>query len=99
MFTQRPDGSIIVGDSHSYDVTMPPFLAESTSDILLQRIGNVLGGGTLTVVERWQGVYASSGLQPYLIAEPEPSVTVVSVTSGVGMTIGLGLAPRVFASF
>jgi FAD dependent oxidoreductase TIGR03364 len=99
MFTQRPDGSIIVGDSHAYDVSMPPFLAESTAKILLRRVSDVLGGGRLRVVERWQGVYASSALQPYLITEPEPSVTVVTVTSGVGMTISLGLAPRVFDSF
>ncbi len=95
MFTQRPDGSIIVGDSHAYGVTMPPFLLESTADILLKRISDVLGGGLLRVVERWQGIYASSALQPYLVAAPEPSVTVVTVTSGVGMTIALGLAQRV----
>jgi FAD dependent oxidoreductase TIGR03364 len=114
MFTQRPDGSIIVGDSHAYDATMPPFLAEPTADILLRRISDVLGGGShgvgsrgagsrgagrLRVVERWQGVYASSALHPYLIAEPETGVTAVAVTSGVGMTISLGLAPRVFDSF
>jgi FAD dependent oxidoreductase TIGR03364 len=96
MFTQRPDGSLIVGDSHAYDVTMAPFLAEPTSDLLLRRISDVLGAGRFDVIERWQGVYASSALQPYLVDEPEPGVTVVSVTSGVGMTISLGLAPRVF---
>jgi len=98
MFTQRRDGSLIVGDSHTYDVTTTPFLAEPTFDVLLQRISDVLGGGRLEVIERWQGVYASSALRPYLIDEPEPGVTVVSVTSGVGMTIALGLAPRVFDS-
>jgi FAD dependent oxidoreductase TIGR03364 len=98
MFTQRPDGSLIVGDSHAYDVTMTPFLDEQTSTVLLNRISGVLGTGRLDVIERWQGVYASSALHPFFIDEPEGGVTVVSVTSGVGMTIALGLAPRVLDS-
>lgn len=99
MFTQRPDGTIIAGDSHSYDLTMAPFLAESTWDVLLERIRRVLGVERLEVVERWQGVYASSPQHPYLVAEPEPGVTAVSITSGVGMTISFGVAASVFASF
>jgi hypothetical protein len=98
MFTQRPDGTIIAGDSHAYGLTMAPFLAEDTWDVLLDRIRRVLGVERLEVVERWQGVYASSPQHPYLIAEPEPGVTAVSVTSGVGMTISLGLAAKVFAA-
>lgn len=95
MFTQRPDGTIIVGDSHRYEPTMDPFLAESTSDVLLQRVAEVLGTGPLRVVERWQGVYAHSQAAPYLVTEVADGVTAVSVTSGVGMTISLGLAERV----
>lgn len=107
MFTQRPDGSIIAGDSHRYSATMDPFLAEQTTDALLARIAQVLGvdgspadlrqPAGLRVVERWQGVYASSATQPYLVAEIAPGVTAVSVTSGVGMTISFGLARRFFA--
>jgi hypothetical protein len=72
--------------------------------VLLERVSQVLGFGhlgvgRLEVVQRWQGVYASSPRHPYLVAEPEPGVTAVSVTSGVGMTISFGLASRVFASF
>lgn len=98
MFTQRPDGSIIVGDSHAYDLTMAPFLADATWNVLLDRIRRVLGVQRLEVVERWQGVYASSPLHPYLVAEPEPGVTAVSITSGVGMTISFGVAAQVFAA-
>jgi FAD dependent oxidoreductase TIGR03364 len=99
MFTQRPDGTLIVGDSHRYGVTQDPFLAEPTSDILLGAIATILGVPTLRVVERWQGVYASSARQPFLIAEPAAGVTVATVTSGVGMTISLGLAEKTFGTF
>lgn len=98
MFTQRPDGTLIVGDSHAYGPTHAPFLAESTTDILLDAVTELLGV-ELSVVERWQGVYASSARQPFLIAEPMPGVTAAIVTSGVGMTISLGLADKTFSTF
>ncbi|AJT43023.1 hypothetical protein UM93_09800 [Psychromicrobium lacuslunae] len=97
MFTQRPDGSLIVGDSHRLAETMDPFLAESVSELLLDRVAALLGVAQLTVLERWQGIYASSPLQPYLVSTVAPGVTLVSVTSGVGMTISFGLAQRVLA--
>ena len=98
MFTQRPDGTLLVGDSHHYGATVDPFFSDSTSEILLERISSVLGVHELEILERWQGIYASSTKQPYLVAEPEPGVTVVCVTSGVGMTISFGLARRVCES-
>jgi glycine/D-amino acid oxidase-like deaminating enzyme len=98
MFTQRPDGTVIVGDSHRYATTMDPFVAESTSELLIREIEAILGVRELRVIERWQGVYASSAQRPYLIAEPIPGVTVVSVTSGVGMTISFGLAEKTWAA-
>ena len=75
------------GDSHRYDLTMDPFQREATTGLLLDRIGSVLGVEEPRVVERWQGVYASSPQHPYLRHEVAPGVTAVSITSGVGMTI------------
>jgi D-hydroxyproline dehydrogenase subunit beta len=98
MFTQRPNGTLIVGDSHRYATTMDPFQAEATSGILLAEIERILGVSELRVRERWQGVYASSPQQPFLIEEVAPGVTVAIVTSGVGMTISFGLAEKTFAT-
>ncbi|MBI5161302.1 MAG: TIGR03364 family FAD-dependent oxidoreductase [Micrococcales bacterium] len=95
MFTQRPDGSLIVGDSHAYDLAHPPFLDETTSQTLLAEIARILDVPGLRVLQRWQGVYASSARQPFLVAHPQPGLTVVTISSGVGMTIALGLAQRV----
>ncbi len=99
MFTQRPDGTLIVGDSHRYGATHDPFLAEAISTTLLDAVAQILGVPDLRVIERWQGVYASSPRQPFVIAEAEPGVTAAIVTSGVGMTISLGLAELTFAGF
>ncbi|MDQ1569581.1 MAG: hypothetical protein QOF79_255 [Actinomycetota bacterium] len=96
MFTQRPDGTVIVGDSHRYATTMDPFQGEATSSTLFDEIAGILGVPSVKVIQRWQGIYASSVRAPFLIAEPLPGVTTAIVTSGVGMTISFGLAAKTF---
>ncbi|MFE9423981.1 TIGR03364 family FAD-dependent oxidoreductase [Kitasatospora sp. NPDC006697] len=94
MFTQRPDGTLTIGDTHVYDTT-PEFFDEEHLDAHVQReIAGLLGVERLTVLERWRGVYAS-GTEPFLIESPVEGVHVVSVTSGVGMTTALGLGAEV----
>ncbi|KHL04535.1 hypothetical protein LK10_04840 [Sinomonas humi] len=95
MLTQRPDGTLLIGDSHVTLGTMPPFLEEATSTTLLASAAQLLGVERLTVRQRWQGVYASAPQAPYLVADVAPGVTAVSVTSGIGMTISHGLAQKV----
>lgn len=94
MCTQRPDGAIVLGDTHHYARTHSPFDDEDVTELLL-REGARLFGAPLTVRRRWQGVYAHSTVTDFLIAAPQPDVRVVSVTSGIGMTTALGLAPAV----
>jgi FAD dependent oxidoreductase TIGR03364 len=94
MFTQRPDGTLLLGDSHDYGKSVPPFLQESTTSLLLDRIQAVLGVESLAVKERWQGIYASSDVGPLLVADVTPGVTAVSVTAGIGMTVSFGVAER-----
>jgi D-hydroxyproline dehydrogenase subunit beta len=96
MLTQRPDGSLLVGDSHAYDLTLGPFLEESTSETLLAAVAQLLGEDGFRIRQRWLGIYASAP-DPYLVAHPAPGLTVVSVTSGVGMTISHGLAHRTWS--
>ena len=94
MLTQRPDGSVVLGDTHHYDRTHQPFDDEGVAELLL-REGSRLLGAKLTVRRRWRGIYAESPATDFLIAQPHPGTRVVSVTSGIGMTTGLGLAPAV----
>ena len=96
MFTQRPDGTLIIGDSHHTDRTVEPFLDEAVTETLRTESARVMGLDELRIIERWQGVYASSPLHPYLAAEPEERLSVRIVTSGVGMTLAHGLARRHF---
>jgi FAD dependent oxidoreductase TIGR03364 len=93
MLTQRPDGRLVIGDTHHYGVTEDPFEDEASDDLVLREMERLLGA-PLTVRRRWRGVYASSPKAPFLVTEPVPGVTVASVTTGIGMTTALGLAKR-----
>ncbi len=88
-----------MGASHHTETTQDPFLVEQTQDTLLSTAGKLLGMGNYTALQRWQGIYASSPQQSFLIKELSPKVTAVSVTSGIGMTISLGLAKKTFSQF
>jgi FAD dependent oxidoreductase TIGR03364 len=94
MYTQRPDGSLLVGDTHRLGSDVPPFQSEEAFELLLERACALFGTDRLRVRERWQGVYASAP-DEFLVAAPQPDVRVVSVMTGIGMTTGLGLADRV----
>lgn len=95
MYTERPDGTLIVGDTHYRGTAIEPFQDEEAF-ALLEELGADLFGAPLRVRQRWQGVYANAP-EDFLIATPLDGVRVVSVTTGIGMTTGLGLADRVVA--
>ena len=94
MLTQRPDGSVVLGDTHHYERTSSPFDDESVAGLVL-REGERLSGRPVTVRRRWRGVYASSETTDFVTAAADARTHVVSVTSGIGMTTALGLAPAV----
>lgn len=91
MFTRRPDGTLLLGDSHVYDITMPPFQEEWMTDRLVGEISTIIGR-PLEVTQRWQGVYASSPQTALLVEDVDDVIRCISVTSGIGMTLSFGLA-------
>lgn len=97
MFTQQADGTLLVGDSHMSFDAAPPFLAERCSQMLLDEVAALLGVRQLEVLERWQGLYATSQRQDILCEQPLPGVTALTVTTGTGMTVGLALGARTIA--
>lgn len=96
MYTQLPDGSLIVGDTHYRGQSVTPFQQEGAFEALAAITSELFGGARLQVLERWQGVYAS-GPDEFLVESPLPGVHIVAATTGIGMTCGLGLADSVIA--
>jgi D-hydroxyproline dehydrogenase subunit beta len=95
MLTQRPDGDLVIGDTHHYGTTHRPFDDEDLADLVLRETARLLDVPTLHVRRRWRGVYASSSTTEFLDVPIDPSIRVVSVTSGIGMTTAHGLAHAV----
>lgn len=97
MHTQLPDGTLVVGDTHARAAAASPFQPEAASEAMLRVTRELFGVDELRVVERWQGVYAS-GRDETLHVEPEPGVVALAATTGIGMTVGLGLAEHAIAA-
>ena len=95
VITQRPDGALTVGDTHLYARTPSPFGEERLDELVLAEAAGLLGAGHLRVLERWQGIYPHAPGRDFLVTSPQPGVLAVVVTSGIGMTTALGLAPSV----
>ncbi|MDO5498213.1 MAG: TIGR03364 family FAD-dependent oxidoreductase, partial [Propionibacteriaceae bacterium] len=88
------DGTLLVGDSHTYDLAHEPFLDEAISGRLLAEVASLFGLPALGVRQRWQGIYASCPDRDLLVEAIDDRTTVVSVTSGIGMTLSFGLGEQ-----
>jgi FAD dependent oxidoreductase TIGR03364 len=92
------DGSLVVGDSHHYALTPPPFADVGVDELILQELMAVTGLRRWRIAERWTGTYASASDRGVLIDTPEPGVRLVIVTSGTGASTGFGIAAEVITS-
>ncbi len=52
MCTQRPDGGVIVGDTHLRAVGVPPFQSEDGFNLVIDGIRDLIGLTDLPVLER-----------------------------------------------
>lgn len=91
MYTQLPDGTLIIGDSHATAVGPPPFQPEAAFSAFLTEAEALFDAPAPRVIERWQGVYAK-GAKEFLVDRGDDGVLVLAATTGIGMTTGLGLA-------
>lgn len=92
MATGIPEGGLLVGDSHAYDLSPEPFIDESIAQLLQDRACVVLDIDRPVVRQRWLGRYADSASTNLVLERPDDRTTVVVVTSGIGMTLSFGIA-------
>ena len=100
LVTQRPDGDLIIGDSHRYGDTLDVFADERIDALLLAEAAALLGVPQLAVRERWLGTYTTRAATPetyapFAVSRPMPTVRVVENVAGIGMTLAPGFAPVV----
>ena len=66
------------------------------NQLILEYAREYLRVPSLEIAQQWQGVYAKHPDHPYLRATPAEGVRVITVTSGIGMTMSFGLAEQTF---
>ncbi|PRC92778.1 TIGR03364 family FAD-dependent oxidoreductase [Solimicrobium silvestre] len=85
-------GDLLIGDSHVHSETVSPFSRTDIDALILGLAENLLGR-SLSVLEHWQGVYAS-GPNAYELITPAEHVLGVVITGGTGMSISFALAQK-----
>ncbi len=99
LVSQNNYGELIIGDSHDYSKTPEPFDMEYINKLILEYLDTFADLGTLTITERWQGVYPNLPGNLSMVIEPEPGVYLVNGLGGAGMTLSFGLAEEFFGKF
>lgn len=89
---QSADGSLIVGDSHHYADTPPPFAPVSVDGLILDELDAVLQLPGRRVTEHWTGVYASASNRLMLRDDVSDREKIVIVTSGTGASTAFAIA-------
>jgi D-hydroxyproline dehydrogenase subunit beta len=97
MVSQNASGELTLGDSHEYGLAVNIFDDPAINRLILDYAKSYLRVPTLEIAKQWHGVYAKHPDHPYLCVSPMPGVRVVTVTTGIGMTMSFGIAEETFA--
>ncbi|HYL63122.1 MAG TPA: TIGR03364 family FAD-dependent oxidoreductase [Candidatus Methylomirabilis sp.] len=96
MVSQNSSGELTLGDSHEYGLAVNIFDDPTINRLILDYAKTYLRVPTLEIAEQWHGVYAKHAERPYISVSPLPGVRVVTVTTGIGMTMSFGIAEETF---
>jgi FAD dependent oxidoreductase TIGR03364 len=97
LLAQNALGELVIGDTHEYGLTLDPFDSERANQLILSYLATFARVPNLTVAERWHGFYAKLAGHSELVIQPEPGVTLVQNTNGLGMTLAFGLAEEIIS--
>lgn len=95
LLAQNALGELVIGDTHEYGLTFDPFDSEQANRLVLSYLETFARVPDLTIAERWHGFYAKLVGHSELVIQPEPGVTLVQNTNGLGMTLAFGLAEEI----
>lgn len=95
MVSQTGSGELTIGDSHEYGLVVDIFDKPVVNRMILDYARQYLRVPTLEIAENWHGVYAKHPEHAYMTFTPVEGVHVVTVTSGIGMTMSFGIAEKI----
>jgi len=96
MVSQNSAGELTIGDSHEYGLAIDIFDKPVLNELILTYARQFLRVPHLEIAENWHGVYAKHPENAYMRFAPAEGVHVVTVTSGIGMTMSFGIAEQTF---
>jgi D-hydroxyproline dehydrogenase subunit beta len=94
MVSQTAGRELTIGDSHEYGLAVDIFDKPAVNRLILDYAEQYLRVPRLEIAESWHGVYAKHPTHAYLSFTPVKGVRLVTVTSGIGMTMSFGIAER-----
>ena len=99
LLVQRLDGSLTIGDTHSYQEPFDFDVDEAPYDHLRAKAEQLLGSPLPPVRRRWAGVYSQvTGPELYHRSEVAPGVMLVTGPGGRGMTCSPAIAEETFTA-
>lgn len=100
LLVQRLDGSLTIGDTHSYAEPFEFDVDEQPYEHLRTRAGQFLGVPLPPTRRRWAGVYSEvTGCDLYHRSQAAPGVVLVTGPGGRGMTCSPAIAEETFATW
>jgi hypothetical protein len=101
LVSEHSDGTLTVGDSHSYGRQVSPYSDESIDEAILEALNQFIDRDNYDIIQRWRGTYNTHKSLPYWVEEIEDSVIALNLF-GTGMTLSFGvtakLSEQLFAS-
>jgi FAD dependent oxidoreductase TIGR03364 len=95
LLSQHQAGELTIGDSHEYGDAITPFDKPEIDELVLRYLRTMIRVPDLRIASRWHGVYLKHPTEPYIVADPQLGMRVVTGVGGNGMTLSFGLAERV----
>lgn len=92
---QEVDGSITIGDSHSYGDTPDCTHSQEIDRLILDDLAGMMTLPDARIADRWLGHYAYLSGTDVLKLSPTEGVTAITMTNGQGMTHAFAVAEDV----
>ena len=96
MVSQTSLGELTIGDSHEYRLAVDIFDKPEVNRLILDYARQYLRVPTLEIGQSWHGVYGKHPVHAYIRFDAVDCVRIVTMTSGLGMTMSFGIAEETF---